>query len=511
MQETRVVPPSTSEIIESPPLPTGIPGLDIVLHGGLLQGGIYIFAGQPGAGKTILGNQMAFHHVQTGGRALYVTLLSETQARMLSHMRGLAFFDPAAVAESLYYISGYKALEDGGLRGLLNLLRQVTRTRKVTLLVIDGLMTAQSMAESDEAFKQFFHELQVYIETLGCTALMLTTLAETPEARLEYTMVDGVIHLADRLIGQWAVRELEVRKLRGTAYLRGRHFYEINRSGMVVHPRTEAVLIPQAADSAPRTRLAFGVPRLDEMLHGGLLSHSTTMLLRPPGGGKTLLGLHFLADGARQGERGLYFGFEEPPAHLISKAAGVGLDFARYISDGQIEVVWGPFLEDVVDSLVEHLLAAVRRHAIQRLFIDSLQGLLDTAVYPDRIVRLFVALANELRALGVTLVFALQTPQLFGGSEGSSPAVSSKVDNILFLRYVELYSQLYRLVSIVKIRESGYDSTIREFKITADGLDVASTFASAEAILTGIARPMPGAPAPHSPAENFTQSDPVAP
>ncbi|MDQ2807935.1 MAG: hypothetical protein M3Z04_13660 [Chloroflexota bacterium] len=489
------MPPPITEIVEFSPVPTGIAGLDLVLRGGLLQGGIYIVAGQPGAGKTILGNQMAFHHVQTGGRAVYVTLLAETQARMLTHMRGLTFFDPAVVADSLYYISGYKALEDGGLRGLLDFLRRVIRTRKATLLVIDGLMTAQATAESDVAYKQFFHELQVYIETLGCTALLISTLAETTEARLEDTMVDGVIHLADRLIGQWAVREVEVRKLRGTDYLRGRHFYEIDSSGVVVHPRTEAVLQPQPTDSAPRTRLAFGVPRLDEMLFGGLLSHSTTLLLGPPGSGKTLLGLHFLAEGARQGERGLYFGFDEMSAQLISKAAGIGLDFAQYMSNGQIAFVWRSSLEEVVDALVEHLLAEVRRQGTQRLFIDSLTGFLDNVIYPDRIMRLFVALSNELRTLGVTLVFALETPQLFGGgSEGPSSGVSSRVDNILFLRYVELYSQLYRLISIVKIRESGYDSTIREFKITPQGLDVASTFASAEAILTGIARPSLGAP-----------------
>ena len=284
------MPRSTTEIIDFPLVPTGVAGLDLVLRGGLPQGGIYLVAGQPGAGKTILGNQMAFHHVQTGGRAVFVTLLAETQARMLSHMRGLAFFDATVVADSLYYISGYKALEDGGLHGLLDLLRRVIRTRKATLLVIDGLMTAQSMAQSDIAFKQFFHELQVYIETIGCTAVLLSTLSETPEPRLEYTMVDGVLHLADRLIGQWAVRELEVRKLRGMAYLRGRHFYEIDSSGVVVHPRTEARLQSQPTDNAPRTRLKFGVPRLDDMLTGGLLSHSTTLLLGPPGGGKNIAG-----------------------------------------------------------------------------------------------------------------------------------------------------------------------------------------------------------------------------
>ncbi len=483
------------EIISFPLVPTGVAGLDVVLRGGVPQGGLYLIAGQPGTGKTILGNQIAFHHVQAGGRAVYVTLLAETQARMLSHMRLLDFYTPAPLADSLYYISGYKALEDGGLRGLLELLRAVIRARKATLLVIDGLMTAQSMAESDVAFKQFFHELQVVIETLGCTALLLSTLAEIPQPRSEYTMVDGVIHLADHVVGQWRVRELEIRKLRGTSYLRGRHFYAIDDTGLVVHPRTEALFVPQAAAAPPDTRLALGVSHLDEMLLGGLLATSTTMLLGPPGSGKTLLGLHFLAEGARQGQRGLYFGFDETPARLISKAAGIGLDFARPVADGQIEFIWRLPLEDVVDSLVEILRAAVQRQGTQRLFIDSLSGFLDSVVYPERIAPLFVALTHELRALGVTLVFALETPQLFGGgTNGPSPVVSTKVDNILFLRYVEIYSQLHRLISIVKIRESGYDSTIREFKITPDGLDVAASFAGTEATLTGVAHQLPVPP-----------------
>jgi len=56
------------------------------------------------------------------------------------------------------------------------------------------------------------------------------------------------------------------------------------------------------------------------------------------------------------------------------------------------------------------------------------------------------------------------------------------------LRYVELRSQLYRLISIMKMRESQYDSGIREFSITDGGILVANTFSSAEAILTGHAR-----------------------
>src|SRR5436309_3039680 len=111
-------------------LPTGIPGLDTILQGGFLRGGLYLIMGTPGAGKTILSNQMCFSHVAADGRAVYVTLLAETHARMLGHLRSLAFFDPAPIASALYYISGYQILEQEGLRGLLALLRRVIRDHR---------------------------------------------------------------------------------------------------------------------------------------------------------------------------------------------------------------------------------------------------------------------------------------------------------------------------------------------------------------------------------------------
>src|SRR5436309_2316566 len=89
-----VRPPEPLERIAS-----GITGLDRIIQGGFLRGGVYLISGPPGAGKTILANQMAFHHVAAGGRAVYMTVLAETHARMLAHLRPLAFFDPAPIGD----------------------------------------------------------------------------------------------------------------------------------------------------------------------------------------------------------------------------------------------------------------------------------------------------------------------------------------------------------------------------------------------------------------------------
>src|SRR5689334_15393802 len=140
-------------------LPTGVPGLDTVLRGGFLRGGIFIVQGSPGAGKTILGNQICFHHVAQGGRALYVTLLAENHARMLLHIGCLDFFDEAVIPDRLYYISAFHVLEQEGLPALMNLLRREVQARGASFLVLDGLSAIEETAASSREFKKFIHEL----------------------------------------------------------------------------------------------------------------------------------------------------------------------------------------------------------------------------------------------------------------------------------------------------------------------------------------------------------------
>src|SRR5262245_48477609 len=103
-------------------VPSGVVGIDAIVRGGFLQGGIYLVVGQPRAGKTILANQICFHHIASGGRAVYMTLLAETHARMFSHLQSLSFFDLGLLGDRLQYFSGYATLEKEGLRGLLDLI-----------------------------------------------------------------------------------------------------------------------------------------------------------------------------------------------------------------------------------------------------------------------------------------------------------------------------------------------------------------------------------------------------
>jgi len=479
---------------------TGIPGLDTILNGGLFQGGVYIVEGAPGTGKTILGNQICFHRAARGDSTIYITLLAESHTRLIAHLRGMAFFRPELVASAIYYISAFKVLEEAGLDGLQKSVQDAVTARKATFVVLDGLVSAEEFAPSARDFKKFIHGLQTISGMTGCTVVMLSSTERAAGFRPEHTMVDGLIELSDVVVGVQSLRHVLVRKMRGTPQLRGRHALEISSAGIRIRPRIETLLrSPDEDDPAPReiAQADFGVVGLDAMLRGGLPGGSNTVVLGPSGSGKTMLGLQFLSAGIRHEGVGLYVGFYERPASLLAKGnrLGLGLDEAR--ANGLLHLFWEAPIEGVLDAVVERVLRAVVDQRVTRLCFDGLHGFRHHAEYPERTRAVFSALADELTRRGVTTLFTLETSDLVGsGIEIPIDGVSSLADNILLLRHVELRSQLYRLISILKVRDRAYDGAIREFQITDRGLIVADTFDSAEQILTGAARTVTAEPEP---------------
>ncbi|WP_370458978.1 RAD55 family ATPase [Aggregicoccus sp. 17bor-14] len=480
---------------------TGVPGLDAVLGGGLLRGGVYIVTGTPGTGKTLLANQVAFAQAREGGRCLYVTLLAESHARMMAYLRPLAFFDPERVPHDVYYVSAFRTLEEGGLAGLLELLRRETRQHGTRLLVLDGLIQAEETAGSAREFKKFVHELQTFSDLTRCTVLLLTH-PHTPDVlppgagpqSPEQTMVDGILELRQQLgDGREAgARSLTVRKFRGSATLPGSHLLSIRDSGVRVWPRLEACAprTPPPGDGSARVHL--GVPSLDAMLPEGVSAGSLTLVLGASGAGKTLLGLHFLAEGLARGEPGLLFNFEEPPLPLQRKAQRLGLQLGEGFAH-----LWQAPVDDTLDALAERLLEAVERLGTRRLVLDGLGGLQAAEGGAQRLGTFLPALVQVLRHRGVTTL--LTAPSSFAGATGAElpvlPAVSGLADNAVVLRLLEHHAHTRRLVSVLKVRDAGFDAAVREFRIGARGLEVSTPLEGSEALLAGLTRE-PSLPAP---------------
>ncbi len=461
-------------------VPSHVPGLDAILCGGFLQGGLYMVQGQPGTGKTLLASQILYGHAAAGGRGLFVTVLGESHGRMLLHLGTMRFFDPSIIPDKVVYISAYQALEDEGLKGLSTLIRREVLARKTTLLVLDGVSAIEARAESGFEMKRFTHELQTLASATGCTMFLLTTTEATSAP--ERTMVDGLIELRQQSHGVRNERRLLVRKIRGSGFLEGEHAFHITSDGLTVFPRIEALFArPSRLDPPPRARLSSGVASLDAMFGGGLPAATMTALVGPSGAGKSTLGLHFLSASSAD-EPGLLFGCYELPERLRFKAATMGFDLAAAEQRGDVALQWRPTGEYILDELAHQLLDAVQKRGVRRLVIDGVSGFQQAALEPERIVRFWSALSHELRALGVTTLHTLEMPTLVGvdidppGSE-----ISALAEAMVLLRYVELRSRLCRLISLSKVREGAFDPTIREFSITDTGVVVGKPFEDVQA------------------------------
>lgn len=466
-------------------LVTGIDGLDALLQGGLVAGASYIIQGPPGAGKTILANQLACGHVRGGGRVLVATLLSESHERLFQYLATLEFFDPALVGDPIQFVSAFDTLEQEGLDAVVRLLRQEIARQQASLLIVDGVLNARVRAETALDTKKFVSELQGHAAFAGCTVLLLTS-ARLDEGSPEHTMVDGVIELGEQLFGSRAVRHIQLRKTRGSAALSGRHECLIDETGMHVYPRLESLFShPSQAGSATLERIRSGVATLDEMLGGGLATGSVSLLIGPSGIGKTSLGLAFLGASSPQAP-GLHFGFYETPERLCIKAASLGYDFAAMEQAGILQLCWQPTTEGLLDQVGARLLERVEAQGSKRVLIDSLGAFSRLAIDPARLNAFFRALVGELRARDVSVMLTWEMRDIFG-AEISAPApdLSSIVDNLMLMRFVELDSQLRRMLSILKVRDSHHDPALHELLIGPQGITLRKAFEGACGVLSG--------------------------
>ncbi len=467
---------------------SGVSGLDTIIGGGFFKGGLYIVQGTPGTGKTTLANQICFREIAAGGHALYVTLLAEYHARMMQHLGGMSFFDMTKIPDQLSYISGFTSLRQDGPKGLLALLRREIQTRRTSVLILDGFSTAQRSASDEQEFNEFVHELQGIAIATDCTMFLLSSregVGNTPE----YTIVDGIVELSNQLTGWSTERSLQVVKFRGSDFLPGRHACRITGDGLQVYPRIEELLAsPSRPDVGGNETVQSGVDRLDVMLGGGLPAASTTMFMGPSGVGKTTLGLHFLSRCSKS-EPGLLFGFYETPAQLAAKLDRICKPLRPLLDSGAVKILWQPPTDGLLDAYGERLLEAVHRRGVRRLFIDGLGAFQNIHGASGRMSNFLTSLMNELRVLGITTVYTLEVADVVGPHiQAPIGDLSSLAENLILLRYIEVRAHLYRLISILKVRDSDFDPSLHQFTLTSGGPLIEDNIEGAEAILARLER-----------------------
>lgn len=480
-------------------LPTGIAGFDAITGGGLPVRRTCLITGTPGTGKTTFGSQLAFAHAASGGRVIVATLLMESHDILLENLRSFDFFDASLVGDRIHYLSVLSPLLDSGPDATMETLRREVRNAKATLLVIDGTAIDDDRALSDFDLRLLAQRLEIQSSILGCTTVLLAVTGDN-RVSLLWAQVNGIVLLRNQTVGSRHVRGLEVIKMRGTGGVGGAHEFAITEAGITVFPRLEALAGSHRRFQEADHGLGTGVPGLDAMVGGGLMPRSSTLVMGTPGAGKSILGLHFLIEGADRGERGLLVGFYETADDLATTAQRIGLDLRRHLDSGMIQVLWNAPLELSADNWAWQLLKTVEEQTPARIHIDALSAVQRIMTAADRLPLFITALTNELRNRDTTVLMAADIDE-YTGDTLTIPisGVSAVVDNCIVLRHVEIGGEWRRLVAVPKVRQAYLDPSIRDVQITEIGMTIAHPILAATGLLTGRATPVSPPNAPDTP------------
>jgi len=471
-------------------LSTGSPALDAILGGGIPAGSVTVVAGEPGSGKTVFTLQTLFHHARQGKKCLYFTTLSEPALKIVRYMQLFSFFDARLIEERVVFADlGSTLRRDGAEKALAQMIQRV-ESEEPDLVAIDSFKAIHDVLPSAANGRAFVYDLAVGVAAWGATALLVGEYtAEDIGVAPEFAIADGIVRLTNERQEMTTARQFEILKMRGANYVTGRHFFEMGADGLTFYPRVRG---PEMTGEPPvdlADRITTGVTGLDALLLGGLPRASATLVEGGTGTGKTLVGLHFLVEGARRGEPGILFTLEETPAQLRAVAKAFGWDLARLEAQGLLLINYTSPVELVTDRFLDEALRQLARAGARRAVLDSLTGMSLGVVSQRRFRELVYALTKHFRAAGVTPLMTMEVAELLGTAQLTGHGVSSVADNVIVLRYVEVAGRLERAVFVLKARGIAHASELRRFLIDDRGAHVRGRFEELRGVLTGIPQP----------------------
>ena len=471
-------------------LSTGVPGLDAILGGGLPEFSFNLITGPPGSGKTTLAHQIMFALATREKPALFFTVLGEPPLKMLRYQQQFSFFDFDKLDDTIRFVNLSDDLAAGNLDQVLARITQEVEASTPALVLVDSfrsiIQEVQQQSEGTLSLQRFIQQLGTLLSGWQATSFLIGEFLSQGGSHPILTVADGLLSLEQSVQRNSMVRKIQVMKMRAQATLPGMHTFRITGDGVEVFPAVmvrgdtaEEPLISGALRS--KTRLTMGVPRLDDMLGGGLPSGYSLLVAGPSGSGKTILATAFLAEGVRRGEPGVIVAFEQTPSQSWVRT----LD--EMIRAGQIGVINSRSPDLSIDEIVARLIKLIQRMKATRVVIDSLSGF-ELAVAPtfredfrESLFRMFAVLSG----LGVTVLMTSELEDRYIDLRFSPYGAAFLTDAIIVQRYIEVESHLQRVMAVVKVRASQHNNEIRRYDITDAGIVIGNPVSGFEGILGG--------------------------
>ncbi|HTP84040.1 MAG TPA: ATPase domain-containing protein [Alphaproteobacteria bacterium] len=467
---------------------SGLSALDAILDGGFVRKRINLIEGTPGTGKTTVGLQFLMAGRRHDEKTLYITLsetAEELRAVAEAHkwsLEGIEIFelapsDETAHAQTVFHSSEVELGETA--RQIFQKIDDVKPAR----MVLDSLSEMRLLAQSPLRYRRQILALKQFLAKKNVTVLLLDDMTSETHDLQVHSIAHGVITLEQIALEYGAERRrLRVRKMRGVRFHGGYHDYIIRTGGLEVFPRLSAIA-PEVRQEKQIVRSSS--PQLDQMLGGGLQRGTSTLLIGPAGSGKSSIALTYLTAAAARGEFSALFAFDETIESIYDRSAGVGLALeplvkAQKISVDQInpaDMSPGEFTQLVCDK--------VEKKGARVIVIDSLNGLLNSMPEERHLILQVHELLSYLSVRGVLTILIIAQHGMVGAMQNPLD-LSYLSDNVLLLRYFEAEGKLRKAISVMKKRVGSHEDSIRELRISGEGLQVGEPLTQFQGILTGV-------------------------
>ena len=476
---------------------TGIPGVDSILQGGLPRGQMFLIDGSPGVGKTTFALQFLLEGVRREERCLYVTL-SETRAELEavadSHgwkLDGIDVIELSQV-ESHFGSNAKNTLfqpAEVELTSLAKLLLETFDRVAPARMVLDSLSEVRLMAQNPLRYRRQILAFKQHFATSGCTVLLLDDRSAQGQDVQVQSIVHGLITLQTVPLKFGINRRfLTVPKMRGSSFREGHHDYAIKRGGLTVYPRLVAA--DQSTGFAKAT-YPSGNTQLDLLMGGGLDAGTGTLFMGPAGSGKSTVASMFASHAARAGQRVLYLAFDEVPGILIARAQEIGLDFEGAMRSGMLEIRQVDPAEVAPGELADEIQRAIKTQGVRMVILDSLNGYVNAMPHEEFLHLHLHELLTYLNQNGVATIMVLAQHGLVGPM-GAPVDVSYLADSVLLTRYFEARGSMKKAISLVKKRSGPHEDTIRELRMSKNGVIIGEPLVNFEGVMTGVPRMLGG-------------------
>jgi len=462
------------------------------MRGGFIGSRLYLVDGEPGAGKTTFALQYLLEGVRLGERCLYVTL-SETRHELAagakSHgwsLEGLEVFELVADAHELDGESDLTMLNPSEVE-LTETTRKVLEAverYKPARMVFDSLSEMRLLAQSSLRYRRQILALKQFFVGRACTVILLDDrTSEGPDMQL-HSIAHGVISLDFKSPPYGQVRrELQIVKFRSSDFASGFHDFVIRTGGLQVFPRLVA------ADHKPdfeRALIPSGVTALDTLLGGGIERGTSTLLIGPPGCGKSTLALQYAAAAAQRGEHAAVFAFDETKSALLARSQSLGLRIVEGADAGQIMIRQIDPVEISPGEFAQVVRSSVERDKARIVVIDSLNGYLNAMPYSNFLTAQLHELLSYLNNSGAATFLVVAQSGMMGSNMTSPVDASYLADSVVLLRYFEYTGMIKKAISVLKKRTGGHEQSIREMWFDADGIHLSEPLLRLRGVLTGV-------------------------